>query len=497
MFFKEIIPDKTKRLQVKMTLLFGALVVIMILVLSFVAVKSSEIATSQQEKEILFGASAILILLSVIIVSFISNALSRERLRLNKERKEHKTWLKNIVKYSPLGIVFTDKNGTMQYANPKFIAMTGFAMNECIGKNVNILKSGIQNKQFYKELWQTIRKGENWNGEIANRKKDGTLYWEEMSIAPIADENNRITHFVATKKDITDEKQLHRELLLANSELNEMTETLKMREQNLEKMNEQLTILIKKEAENILEKDKLLMQQSKMAVMGEMIGMIAHQWRQPLNAVSAATIKINMLNELGVLKSEELSKTLKFIQDMSQKMSATINDFMDFSKPDREKERVNVKDVLENVFKIIDAQLTTRNIVFNIDIEENIHLLTYKKELAHILLNLLSNARDAFENKEMPDKIITVRACAKGDHIIINVIDNAGGIKGEILPKIFDPFFTTKPVGKGTGLGLYMSKKMLEEHFDGVISVTNRESGAEFTIVLPNTESSYELYLIK
>lgn len=468
-----------------MTLLFGALVITMIVVLNFIAVRSSETATTQQEREILFGASAILILLSIIIIFFISNTIIQEQKILNKERKKHKTWLKNIVKYSPLGIVFTDKKGNIQYANPRFTSMTGFAMDECIGNNVSILQSGIQNEEFYKQLWKTISGGEIWNGEIANRKKDGTLYWEEMSIAPIKDENGLITHFVATKKDITDEKQLHRELLLANSELNEMTGILRMREQKLEKINEQLTILIQKESANIQEKDKLLMEQSKMATMGEMIGMIAHQWRQPLNAVSAATIKVNMLNELGILKSEELSNTLKFIQEMSQKMSATINEFMEFSKPDREKELVDIKDIVESVFKIIDAQLITRNIAFNIDIEKNIHLQTYRKELAHIVLNLLSNARDAFENKEIPDKTITIRAYIDKNHIIIKVVDNAGGIKGEILPKIFEPFFTTKPSGKGTGLGLYMSKKMLEEHFDGTLNVINREFGAEFTIILP------------
>jgi len=485
MIFKEIPSTKLKKLQLKMTLLFGALVITMIVVLNFIAVRSSETATTQQEREILFGASAILILLSIIIIFFISNTIIQEQKILNKERKKHKTWLKNIVKYSPLGIVFTDKKGNIQYANPRFTSMTGFAMDECIGNNVSILQSGIQNEEFYKQLWKTISGGEIWNGEIANRKKDGTLYWEEMSIAPIKDENGLITHFVATKKDITDEKQLHRELLLANSELNEMTGILRMREQKLEKINEQLTILIQKESANIQEKDKLLMEQSKMATMGEMIGMIAHQWRQPLNAVSAATIKVNMLNELGILKSEELSNTLKFIQEMSQKMSATINEFMEFSKPDREKELVDIKDIVESVFKIIDAQLITRNIAFNIDIEKNIHLQTYRKELAHIVLNLLSNARDAFENKEIPDKTITIRAYIDKNHIIIKVVDNAGGIKGEILPKIFEPFFTTKPSGKGTGLGLYMSKKMLEEHFDGTLNVINREFGAEFTIILP------------
>lgn len=413
----------------------------------------------------------------------------QKRSNPRKRREYPLKWLKTIVENSPLGLMFTNHRGKIQYVNPKFTATTGYTLNECFGKTPNILKSGLQDESFYRNLWKTLKNGEIWNGEIANRRKNGTLYWEEMHIVPIMDKQNMIVSFVASKKEITQEKQLHDELVYTNHKLNTMTQKLQERERSLEKANARLTELIKAESANTLEKEKLLIEQSKMAAMGEMIGMIAHQWRQPLNAVSAATIKVNMLSELGILSSEELTKTLKFIQEMSQKMSVTINDFMEFSKPDREKEFILITEVLNNALKIIDAQLMTRNITLQIDIPENIRLLTYKKELAHVLLNLLSNARDAFDHKEITDKTIRIRAFSLPDQVILSVSDNAGGINTEIMEKIFDPFFTTKPPGKGTGLGLYMNKKMLQEHFDGSIYAANTAIGAEFTVVLPSKEN--------
>lgn len=473
MFFKETIPETTK-IQFKTIAIFGALIMATSLVLSWIPAVSSKIQT--------FSTSIAVILLFVILVFFIFYMIDRSK----KERKEYKTWMNNIMENSPLSIILTDGHGIIQYVNPKFTAESGYTLSECVGKNPRIFKSGLQDAEFYKDLWKTIKEGKIWNGELVNYKKNGELYWSEMYIVPIINDQNKVINFIASKKDITKEKKLYDEILHSNHMLNIATKKLQEREQHLKKANKSLTELIEAEAANLIEKEKLLMQQSKMAAMGEMIGMIAHQWRQPLNAISAATIKVNMLNEIGTLSTEELTKTFKFIQDMSQKMSATINDFMDFSKPDREKESIYVMDILNNVLKIIDAQLTTRNITLQIDMQENIRLHTYRKELAHILLNLLSNARDAFENKDIPDKIITIRIYSQEEDVILEIADNAGGINPAIMEKIFEPFFTTKPSGKGTGLGLYMSKKMLQEHFDGSIIVKNTSSGAEFTIMLPN-----------
>ncbi|WP_457749948.1 FIST N-terminal domain-containing protein [Sulfurimonas sp.] len=231
-------------------------------------------------------------------------------------------------------------------------------------------------------------------------------------------------------------------------------------------------------------KDNIISQQSKLAQMGEMVNMIAHQWRQPLNAISASAIQLSMQNDMDLVTSEKISETTLFIENMAQEMSNTINDFMNFTKPANEKEFIKVKIIIDDILHLMGAQLKNHNIDFLIDIEDDLAILTYRKDLEHILINLISNARDAFEDCDNDDKKILLKSYSKNNYCIIKVIDNAGGIDSIILDRIFEPYFTTKEQGKGTGLGLYMSKKMIKENLNGDINVKSLDNGAEFTITL-------------
>jgi len=235
-------------------------------------------------------------------------------------------------------------------------------------------------------------------------------------------------------------------------------------------------------------KDTMLMQQARSAQMGDMINMIAHQWRQPLNAISSAAIKLNLQSSMGIATTDEIEKTTHFIEDMTQKMSQTINDFMNFTKPTKHKEDIDFNEILEEILKIMGQQLKNNNISITTEIEPDIHLHTFKKELEHILINIISNARDALEALDDIDKNIHIHIYEKHSLCIIKIKDNAGGIDEAIINRIFDPYFTTKEASKGTGLGLYMSKKILHEHLDGEIFVRNFENGAEFTIILDTTK---------
>lgn len=268
-----------------------------------------------------------------------------------------------------------------------------------------------------------------------------------------------------------------RELELEHAKLQES-------EEKLRKINVHLTERIQEELIIIIEKEKILMQQSKMAAMGEMVSMIAHQWRQPLNSISAAAIKLNVQNALGTLSPEELTTTLKFIQEMTQKMSMTINDFMNFAQSGRKREIFLISDVVNDLSRMIKAQLTAYNIDFIIDIQQDINLNSYKQELTHALLNFLTNAKDAFDNKENSNKTITIRAYENDHFVSIEISDNGGGIDDSIINRIFEPFFTTKSTEKRSGLGLYMSKKIVEEHLQGSIKVMNKDNGALFKIEL-------------
>ena len=231
-------------------------------------------------------------------------------------------------------------------------------------------------------------------------------------------------------------------------------------------------------------KDDIISQQSKLAQMGEMVNMIAHQWRQPLNAVSAASIKLSMQDEMDLLTSEKLQETTAFIGEMVQEMSKTIDDFMNFTKPTDTKEPVLFHEIVDDIMHLMKAQLKNHNIEFIQEIDKNLSLLTYRKDVEHVLINLFSNARDAFEEKEIEKKYIKLKVFFEGKDCIVQVSDNAGGIPADVIDRIFDPYFTTKVQGKGTGLGLYMSKKLLETTIGATISVKNINDGAEFTIVM-------------
>jgi len=227
---------------------------------------------------------------------------------------------------------------------------------------------------------------------------------------------------------------------------------------------------------------KIMINQSKHAQMGEMISMIAHQWRQPLNAVSAAAINLTLQQQLGTLDEKEVENTSKFIQKLTLDMSQTINDFMSFFKPQTKKESFLISDVLDEIRRMIDKQLESHNIILETSIGDISTLYGHKNELIHVLLNIITNARDALDEQTQEIKKITIDAYALNGRCNISVRDNGGGIDGDILDKIFNPYFTTKEQGKGTGIGLYMVKEIIEKDFNGHIEVQNIENGVEFLL---------------
>lgn len=241
-----------------------------------------------------------------------------------------------------------------------------------------------------------------------------------------------------------------------------------------------LTIII--DLTEIKEKDKQLLMQAKHAQMGEMINMIAHQWRQPLNAINASAIELSIKNELDMLDNDHLETSLQFIQGMTHKMSKTIDDFMNFSRPNNKKEMVNLTNVLDEILSIMKAQLVAHSIEIEVVNEDDIILETLKQELSHVLLNLIANARDALNEIDKEDKKITIKVYKKDDYFYIEVLDNGYGVSQDIADKIFNPYFTTKEQGVGTGLGLYMSKKILNEVLGGDIKVISSKEGGIFVI---------------
>ncbi len=212
--------------------------------------------------------------------------------------------------------------------------------------------------------------------------------------------------------------------------------------------------------------------------------MIAHQWRQPLNALSAAAIHLELKMEMGRVDKDEVIKFTQFVQEETQRLSKTIDDFMNFSRPDEKKEEFYLTDVINDVIKMIKVQLQNHDIDIEVDIPKDFKIKSYKKVIGHILLNLISNARDALDASNIENKKIIITAKEDEDGIEIIVYDNAGPILDDIKDRVFEPYFTTKEQGKGTGLGLYMSKKLSEEKLKGELYFRNKKDGVEFILKL-------------
>ncbi|WP_260917979.1 sensor histidine kinase [Aliarcobacter butzleri] len=241
----------------------------------------------------------------------------------------------------------------------------------------------------------------------------------------------------------------------------------------------------KKELDN---KQAILYQQSKMAAMGEMIGNIAHQWRQPLSIITTATSGMVLQKQMGVLTDEFFFEASNRINTSSQYLSQTIDDFRNFFIPNKEKSKVNLIEIFKKTLDLISAQFSSKDIEIIKNIE-GVEFESYENELIQALINILNNSRDELIKKD-GERFIFVDAFEKDNFINIIIKDNAGGVIKENLGKIFEPYFTTKYKSQGTGIGLYMTEEIITKHLNGTICVENVEFtynekeyfGAEFTI---------------
>ena len=239
--------------------------------------------------------------------------------------------------------------------------------------------------------------------------------------------------------------------------------------------------------EELKQKDIMLIKQSKNAQMGEMIKNIAHQWRQPLSIISTSATAMMLKEEMNMLKSEDITHSCDIINNNAQYLSKTIDTFTNYIKEDKILNKVVLQDVVKDTLKILEGSLHYNNIILENKFTEveNIELTTYKGELSQVIINIVNNAKDILVEKNIENKRITIDVKKDKLNCYITIEDNAGGVPLDIIDKIFDPYFTTKHQSKGTGLGLFMSKEIMDKSINGELCVNNNEKGAIFTIKIP------------
>ncbi|MFA6195705.1 MAG: PAS domain-containing sensor histidine kinase [Sulfurimonas sp.] len=354
----------------------------------------------------------------------------------------------------------TDVNGIITYASQAFQDISGYSREELIGKPHNMVRHLDMSKEIFTGMWETIKRGDTWSGEIKNRTKDGDFYWIKTTVSPDIDSKNNIVGYQEICENITSAKAYE-----------ELSKTLENRvSQEIIKNNE---------------KTAYMLHQSRLAQMGEMISMIAHQWRQPLASISAISGTLSLDVMMHNYNEIFFQERLNAIGELSQYLSQTINDFRNFFKKEKIIEKASVQDIVESCLHVIDSLLKSKNIDVIISIDEDIVIESYVNEIKQVILNILKNAEDALLEKGIQEATIWLSGYQKESDIYIIIEDNAGGIPDEIIDKIFDPYFSTKEAKDGTGLGLYMSKTIVKEHCQGKLEVHNSGRGAKFTIKLP------------
>jgi nitrogen-specific signal transduction histidine kinase len=250
-------------------------------------------------------------------------------------------------------------------------------------------------------------------------------------------------------------------------------------------INKTEKVLAQKKLEN---QQLLIMQQQKLAQQGEMLSMIAHQWRQPLTALSATTNTLLLKNMVGEkIRSEELHDELNLISTYTNHLSSTIDDFRNFFKAEKEKTTVSFEELADRSINIIKLSLETNGIKIFKNYNCKKRVATYENEVRQVILNIFKNAEDALIERKIKDKKIFIETKEDDDYIVLSINDNAGGIKEELIDKIFEAYFSTKKNKDGTGLGLYMSRTIINKHCEGNLEVSNNKHGAVFTIKIPKS----------
>ena len=386
--------------------------------------------------------------------------IEEKSFELTKQKK-----LFESLYYKSADAVLIVKNGIIIDCNESTKKILRYDSSDILGLKISLL--GHDSEKFIQKKITEAQNKSNVTFEWLSKDSEDKNNWLEVVFTSIEIDDDPVIH--AVFRDINKRKSLENEI---------------------ENLNKNLEERVKEEIEKNKETTSQLIHQSRLAQMGEMLSMIAHQWRQPLTAIAATTNNLILKNMISYpIKSEELDKELNLITDYSQHLSSTINDFRNFFKADKEKIKTNIEDLVEKSLNIINTSIDSNDIEVIKKYQCGKELTTFSNEIQQVILNILKNAEDALVERKIENKKIFIETYCDNKYAILTINDNSGGISEEILDKIFDPYFSTKKNQEGTGLGLYMSKTIINEHCTGKLDVINNEHGAMFTIKLKLDES--------
>jgi len=373
--------------------------------------------------------------------------------------------------------------GRFTRVNRTLTEITGYSAEElCRMTFVDITHPDDRQRDL--QGFEPVRSGTagSWQIEKRYTRKDGSIIWVEVAGNLLRDGNGRPLRTSAVIQDITERKQAE-EVLRNLNEILEKQVAIRTAElsANIEKLQVETAERIQA-VEALRKNEQMLILQSRQAAMGEMIGNIAHQWRQPLNTLALTVQQLPLFHDLGELTRESLNKSVLQSMGLIKHMSSTIDDFRNFFSPGKEKIEFKATGSVANTLSLVEDSFNKQNIDIQVIAKKDPTIYGFQNEYAQVLLNILNNARDVLTERETADPRVTITICSEGERSVVAIADNAGGIPADILDKIFEPYFTTKGPQAGTGVGLFMSKTIIEKNMGGRLTARNSADGAEFRI---------------
>jgi PAS domain S-box-containing protein len=378
--------------------------------------------------------------------------------------------LRTLIDSIPDLIFYKDNNGFYLGCNKAFTTFAGRSEKDLTGRTDQDI--------FPREVAESFRVMDRimlFEG-LPRRNEEWIVYPDGRRVlldtlkTPYYDQDGEIIGLIGISRDIT--------------ERNWAEEQLRLKKHQLEVLNSTLESRVQAEVAKNREKDHLLIQQNRQAALGETLDHIAHQWKQPINTISLIVQDIGESYLAGELTEKYVYETVGKILDLLEHMAQTISVFRDFYRPEKEKTTFRIKESIDKALIFVEPALKYHHVAVELDADPELAVIGYPKEYAQVLLNILTNARDIFNERKVERPLVKVKAYAVDQKAVVTITDNAGGIPEAIIGKIFDLYFTTKESSGGTGIGLYMSKNIIEKNMGGALSAGNVNSGAQFRIEL-------------
>ena len=362
-----------------------------------------------------------------------------QKKELESKVKEQTSEIENNLKTIKKHVIYskTDLKGVITDVSDAFCKISGYSREELINSPHNIVRHPDNPKSLYKNMWSLLKADKSWKGQLKNLKKDGSFYWVSADISPDYNNKGEKIGYISIRQEISAQKELEKQ-------------------------------------------QAYIIEQDKMASLGQLIGNIAHQWRQPLNLISVSASGIKLHNEMNTLDNKTLNDLTKEIINHTKHLSNTIETFRNyiFAK-DSDKENLEIRDILN----MIKSTLEDSNIELRGNLQEE--KIKIPGSLSHVIVDILNNSKEVLYRKHIEKPWIEINLNVTSTKYMITIEDNGEGVSENILPHIFEPYFTTKHQSQGTGLGLFLSYKIVTEELNGEFYVENTTNGAKSFINVP------------